>query len=74
MGEAEAPTGVNATTGGEMQKHKTGAWELLLIVLGLDGVASWAMLWQHDLPLSLCCVLVGLGLLLESVRRWRRGP
>jgi hypothetical protein len=32
-----------------MQKHKTWAWSLLICVLGLDGVASWAMVWQHDL-------------------------
>ncbi len=29
-----------------MQTHKSWAWGLLLIVLGLDGVAYWAMVWQ----------------------------
>jgi type IV secretion system protein TrbI len=32
-----------------MQPHKMGAWGLLLLVLGLDGAAFWAMMWQHDL-------------------------
>ena len=32
-----------------MQKHKTGAWSLLIIVLGLDGVAYWAMVWRRRL-------------------------
>ncbi len=30
-----------------MPQHKIWAWGLLLIVLGLDGVACWAMLWLH---------------------------
>ena len=30
--------------------QKLRAWGLLLLVLGLDGVAYWAMLHQHDAP------------------------
>jgi hypothetical protein len=56
-----------------MQKHKTWAWSLLICVLGLDGVASWAMVWQYDLWTSLFCVAVSVGLLLASYRLWRRG-
>jgi hypothetical protein len=56
-----------------MQTHKVWAWGLLLMVLGLDGVAYWAMVWRKDVPISLCCLLLGVGLLLESYRRWRRG-
>jgi len=56
-----------------MQKHKTWTWSLLIIVLGLDGVASWAMVWRKDVHISLFCLLLGVGLLLESYRRWRWG-
>ena len=56
-----------------MQHHKMGAWGLLLLVLGLDGAAFWAMMWQHDLRTSLVCVAFSLGLLLESYCLWRRG-
>jgi hypothetical protein len=54
-----------------MRKHKTWAWGLLIIVLGLDGVACWAMVWQNDVRTSLFCLLLSVGLLLESYRRWR---
>ena len=59
---------------GGMQPHKIGAWGLLLLVLGLDGAAFWAMMWQHDLRLSLVCVAVNVGLLLASYHLWRWGP
>jgi hypothetical protein len=42
-----------------MQTHKVWAWGLLLMVLGLDGVAYWAMVWRKDVPISLCCLLLG---------------
>ena len=57
-----------------MQPHKTRAWRLLLLVLCLDGTACWAMMWQHDLRLSLVCVAVNVGLLLASYHLWRWGP
>jgi hypothetical protein len=60
-------------TGEGMQTHKTWAWGLLLMVLGLDGVACWAMVWQQDVRTSLGCLLLRVGLLLESYRRWRWG-
>ncbi len=56
-----------------MQTHKSWAWGLLLIVLGLDGVAYWAMVWRKDVHLSLFGLLLGIGLLLESYRWWRWG-
>jgi hypothetical protein len=31
-----------------MQQHTTLAWVLLILVLGLDGVAFWAMVWQQS--------------------------
>jgi hypothetical protein len=55
-----------------MQQHKTWAWVLLGIILGLEGVAFWVMVWQKDLRLSLVCLALSLGLLLESYHRWRR--
>ena len=54
-----------------MQQHN--AWGLLIMILGLDGVAYWATVWRKDVSLSLFCLLVGIGLLCESYRRWRRG-
>jgi hypothetical protein len=59
--------------GGGMQKHKAWAWGLLIIVLGLDGVAYWAIVWQKDVRTSLFCLAFSVGLLLESYRRWRWG-
>ena len=63
---------VTARKEGRMQKLR--AWGLLALVLGLDGLASWAMLHQHDLCLSLVCVAVNVGLLLASYHLWRWGP
>ena len=57
-----------------MPQHKIWAWGLLLLVLGLDGVACWAMLWQQALETSLVCVACSVGLLLASYRLWRGGP
>jgi len=54
--------------------QKLRAWGLLALVLGLDGLASWAMLHQHDLCLSLVCVAVNVGFLLASSHLWRWGP
>jgi hypothetical protein len=54
--------------------QKLRAWGLLALVLGLDGFASWAMLYQHDLCLSLACVAVNAGVLLASYHLWRWGP
>ena len=54
--------------------QKTSAWALLLLVLSLDGVAVWAMLWQHNLRISLLCVAGSMGLLLVSYRLWRWDP
>ena len=54
--------------------QKLRAWGLLALVLGLDGVASWAMLHQHDLRLSLVCLAVNVGFLLASFHLWRWGP
>jgi hypothetical protein len=56
-----------------MQHHKIWAWGLLLLVLGLDGVACWAMLWRHDLRASLLCVAVSMILLLAGYALWHRG-
>jgi hypothetical protein len=56
-----------------MQHHKLWAWGLLLLVLGLDGVACWAMLWRHDLRASLLCVAVSMILLLAGYALWHRG-
>jgi hypothetical protein len=53
--------------------QKLRAWGLLAMMLGLDGLAYWAMLHQHDLCLSLVCVVVNVGLLLASYHLWRWG-
>ena len=55
-----------------MQQHTTLAWVLLILVLGLDGVAFWAMIWQQELGISLFCLTLSLGLLCEGYRRWHR--
>ena len=56
-----------------MQHHKGLAWGLLILVLGLDGVACWATLGQQDLRTSLLCVAVSMVLLLTGYALWRRG-
>jgi cell division protein FtsW (lipid II flippase) len=56
-----------------MQHYKTWAWSLLIIVLGLESVAFWAMVWHQDLRTSLLCFTVSVGLLFASSRRWRWG-
>ena len=56
-----------------MQHPALWAWGLLLLVLSLDGVACWGMLWQKDVRLSLVSVAVSMGLLLTSYSLWRRG-
>ena len=56
-----------------MQHHKGLAWGLLILVLGLDGVACWATLGQQDLHTSLLCVAVSMALLLTGYALWRRG-
>jgi hypothetical protein len=53
--------------------QKPSAWGLLLLVLGLDGVAVWAMLWQPNLRTALVCVACSAGLLFVSYRLWRSG-
>jgi hypothetical protein len=53
--------------------QKPSAWALLLLVLGLDGVAVWVMLWQPNLRTALVCVACSAGLLLVSYRLWRSG-
>jgi hypothetical protein len=53
--------------------QKLRAWGLLALVLGLDGFASWPMLYQHDLCLSLVCAAFNVGLLLASYHLWRWG-
>ena len=49
------------------------AWGGLLLILSLDSIAGWAMVWQHDLRTSLGCLVVGMGLLCTSYRLWRWG-
>lgn len=55
-----------------MQTHTTLAWVLVLLMLGLNSIALWAMVWQQDLGLSLVCLALSLGLLCEGYRRWHR--
>ena len=66
-----SPNPVAARKEGGIQKLR--AWGLLALVLGLDGLAGWAMLYQHDLCLSLLCVAVNGGVLLASYHLWRWG-
>jgi hypothetical protein len=55
-----------------MQTHTTLAGVLVLLMLGLNSIACWAMVWQQDLGLFLVCLALSLGLLCEGYQRWRR--
>ena len=56
-----------------MQHHKSRAWGLLILILGLDGMACWAMLWQRDVRIALVCLALSMGLLLTRYALWRGG-